>query len=241
MDPDAPPAGSDDPRVRVVLLGTGTDVGKTWFGANLCRALRQRGADCLALKPIESGWTPGSSDAERLAAASGHETPHSPYRFDDPVSPHLAARRSNRLLSVELVRDHVDQASRDMPCHALSFTIVETAGGLFSPLAPGVTNWDVARALDPALWVLVAPDSLGVLHDVTATLEAARARGRAPDFVVLSAARPSDASTGTNAAELAKLGIATPAATLTRGDTDLSHFAAELIEASRSRSRAASP
>ncbi len=234
MKPDASPAGSDD-RVRVVLLGTGTDVGKTWFGASLCRALRQRGADCLALKPVESGWTPGSSDAERLAAASGHEAPPSPYRFDEPISPHLAARRSNRLLSVAIVRDQVLAASRDMPCHAMSFTIVETAGGLFSPLAPGVTNWDVARALDPALWVLVAADSLGVLHDVTATLEAARARGRAPDFVVLSAARASDASTGTNAAELARLGIVIPAAALTRGDTDLSRFAAELMEAARSR------
>jgi hypothetical protein len=37
-----------------------------------------------------------------------------------------------------------------------------------------------------------------------------------PDFVVLSAAREPDASTGTNADELARLGIATPVAVLGR-------------------------
>jgi dethiobiotin synthetase len=235
MDRDAPDPGADDPRVRIVLLGTGTNVGKTWFGANLCRALRQCGAHCVALKPVESGWTPGTTDAELLAAACGHALPPSPYRFEPPISPHLAARLSGRVLTAELVRDQALETLRDMPCHAPSFIIVETAGGLFSPLAPGVTNWDVARALDPALWVLIAPDSLGVLHDVTASLEAARARGRAPDFVALSAARPSDASTGTNTAELTRLGIVTPAATLTRGDGDLCRFAAHLLELTRAR------
>jgi dethiobiotin synthetase len=240
MDRDAPNPGADDPRTRIVLLGTGTNVGKTWFGANLCRALRHLGAHCVAVKPVESGWTPGSSDAELLAAACGHAPPPSPYRFEPPISPHLAARLSGRVLTAELIRDHALDALRDMPCNAPCFGVIETAGGLFSPLAPGVTNWDVARALDPALWILIAPDSLGVLHDVTASLEAARARGRSPDLVALSAARPSDASTGTNAAELTRLGIVTPAATLTRGDGDLSRFAAHLLEVTRSAERSRS-
>ena len=66
----------------------------------------------------------------------------------------------------------------------------------------------LARALDPAIWLLVGADALGVLHDVTATLGFARALGRPPDHVLLSASRSPDASTGTNAAELEALGIA---------------------------------
>src|SRR6202000_2887278 len=90
------------------------------------------------------------------------------------------------------------------------WVIIETAGGVFSPLSPAKTNFDLALALEPALWVLVAADSLGVLHDVSATLQAMRARKRAPDHVILSGAREPDASTGPNAAELQALGIATP-------------------------------
>jgi dethiobiotin synthetase len=98
------------------------------------------------------------------------------------------------------------------------WSVVETAGGVFSPLSSTAANFELALALDPAIWVLVAADALGVLHDVSATLLAMRARNRVPDHVVLSAARPPDASTGTNAAELAALGIATPSAVLARDD-----------------------
>jgi hypothetical protein len=64
----------------------------------------------------------------------------------------------------------------------------------------------------------VAPDALGVLHDVRASLEAARARGRAPDELVLSAARPADQSTGTNGDELVRLGLAPRVFGCGRGD-----------------------
>jgi hypothetical protein len=83
-------------------------------------------------------------------------------------------------------------------------TLIESAGGAFSPLATRLTNVDLALALEPALWVLVAPDALGVLHDVTSTL---RALPRPPDAIVLSSARAADASTGSNAAELTSLDI----------------------------------
>jgi dethiobiotin synthetase len=114
--------------------------------------------------------------------------------------------------------------------HVTSFVLVETAGGALTPLAPGITNFDLALALEPAVWILVAPDALGVLHDVSATLEALSARGRSPDVVVLSEAREPDASTGTNAAELRELGIAAPVAVAARGDGyALDVFAATLI------------
>ena len=83
-------------------------------------------------------------------------------------------------------------------------TLIETAGGALSPLAPGLTNLQLAESLGPASWLVVAPDSLGVLHDLSVTL---RVLPRVPEAVVLSCARPADASTGTNAAELQRLGI----------------------------------
>jgi dethiobiotin synthetase len=112
--------------------------------------------------------------------------------------------------------------------------IIESAGGCFSPLDAGVTNADFAFALEPAVWILVAPDALGVLHDVSATLGVLAARRRLPDHLVLCAAREPDASTGSNATELESLGIMTPAATLGRGDTlALDPLAASLVARAR--------
>jgi dethiobiotin synthetase len=89
---------------------------------------------------------------------------------------------------------------------------------VFSPLGAGARNFELAQSLGEAIWLLVAPDSLGVLHDLTATLTAMAALGRSPDHIVLSAAREPDASTGSNAAELAALGIVTTTAVLARND-----------------------
>ena len=73
-------------------------------------------------------------------------------------------------------------------------------------------------ALSPTLHVLVAPDRLGVLHDVGAALAA---WPDAPEtWVVLSAPAASDASTGDNAAELETLGIARVAAVFPHAASD---------------------
>jgi dethiobiotin synthetase len=198
---------------RIVLVGTGTGVGKTWLGCQLVRALRARGRRPLGLKPIESGVTdPHATDGALLASATFDDPARAealersaPYRFPDPISPHLAARRVGRTVTIDgalaYVREQESRGESDV-------CVVETAGGLFSPLSPAATNWDLAQALAPARWLLVAPDALGVLHDVTSTLLAARARGRDPDAIALCLARPADSSTGTNADEIDLLGIA---------------------------------
>jgi dethiobiotin synthetase len=197
--------------VRVVILGTGTDVGKTYVAACLARGVRERSA-VAALKPIESGVAPGAEgDAGVIAAAAGHAAALSPWRYPRPVSPHLGAREVKTPIAIADVAAWV--AAREQALRA-DVSVVELAGGAFSPLGPGLTNVDLALALDPALWLLVAPDALGVLHDVTATL---RALPRAPDAVVLSGSRMPDQSTGSNAEELANLGIAKVLEVVTAG------------------------
>jgi dethiobiotin synthetase len=187
--------------VRVVILGTGTDVGKSYVTARLAQGLRAH-VSVLALKPIESGVTQGAlGDAGAIAEAAGHTARLSRWRFPRPVSPHLGAREQGIALHVAEVAAWVAEQEQ---AAAQSVLLVETAGGAFSPLGVGVTNVDLARALEPALWLLVAPDSLGVLHDVTATL---RALPRPPDAVLLSGARAPDQSSGSNAQELSRLGI----------------------------------
>lgn len=211
---------------RLVVLGTGTGVGKTWVSRALTRALQTAGPGVLALKPIETGVEDPEafaresdpSDASALARVSSWIPSRPPYVFRDPISPHLAARREGVRIELDRVAAYVASHENEMTPHVTSFVLVESAGGCFSPLSDSATNADLAAALEPAIWILVAPDALGVLHDVTATLTALRAARREPDYVVLSAARPADASTGTNAAELRALGVADPIVVLARDD-----------------------
>ncbi|HEX4334947.1 MAG TPA: AAA family ATPase [Polyangiaceae bacterium] len=162
------------------------------------------------------GPPPKGSDAWSLERVSRGTPirPHPLLAFAEPVSAHLAARRERARISVAKV-------ARALTLHATTlrgWQVIETAGGAFSPLGPNETNFDLALALDPSIWVVVAPDALGVLHDVRATLLAMRACGREPDHLVLCAAREHDASGGTNAAELPRVGLPKLAAILGRDD-----------------------
>ena len=207
------------PPLRIVLLGTGTSVGKTWVACELLKELRRRGIPALGLKPVESGVTDtATTDAEQLARLSAWMPADPPYRFPEPLSPHLAARLSGSAVEPGQLLIYVQSQESSSAGGVPRAVVVETAGGLFSPLGESLTNWDFARALEPGLWVLVAPDALGVLHDVTATLLACASRGRSPDVVVLSAARAPDASTSTNAAELKRLGLVPNPISLARDD-----------------------
>lgn len=198
-------------RRRVILLGTGTDVGKTYLGTQLVRAWRRSGISTLALKPVESGMVPSpvlspDSDASRLA--EGADEGAAPlYALPDPVSPHLAAQVAGVRIDLPSIRswvhDREDRFFGADPEGTGGITLIESAGGTFSPLNEESTNFDLAFSLQPALVVLVAPDSLGVLHDVSAALRAMSASP--PDVVALSAARGSDASTGRNAVELERV------------------------------------
>jgi dethiobiotin synthetase len=181
----------------VLVVGTGTDVGKTFVSSALLSMLARRGESVMGWKPVVSGVASGGSDPETLGEALGRPLPPPLYSFAAPVSPHLAARLEGQTLSV----DAIVARATELRGRQASL-IIETAGGLFSPLTSRQTNADLARALPDARLLLVAPDRLGVLHDVTACLLAARASGLQIRAIVLSLPGVGDSSTGTNAMEL---------------------------------------
>ncbi len=200
-------------RALIVVSGTGTEIGKTH---TTCALLHAAGPGALAVKPIESGVTGDEgADGQALRAASRgtfHVKRPPPYLLRRAVSPHLAAREEGRTISPDLVVRYVAECAADT-----DVLFVELAGGLFSPLGQDLSNADLVRLLRPSAFVLVAPDRLGVLHDVAATRRAFEAIGAgAISAVALVAPAIPDASTGTNADELAWMG-APPVFSIGRG------------------------
>jgi dethiobiotin synthetase len=179
----------------LVVTGTGTEIGKTHTACALASAWG-RSAKVAAVKPIESG---GTADGDALGRVSTFHVTRcrAPYMYAHPVSPHLAGRREGRPVDLAVVADWVASFRREA-----DGVLVELAGGLFSPVTESATNADLAKALAPTAVLLVAPDRLGVLHDVGSATRAARSEGLALHGVLLSAPAAPDSSTGTNAAEL---------------------------------------
>jgi dethiobiotin synthetase len=199
-------------RGRIVLIGTGTGIGKTHLGVALVHALAQAGQEVAGLKPVESGVADGVTDADLLDRAATFHVKHPrPYALATPVSPHRAAALEGVTISLSPIVDWVDQTEA-------AWIVLETAGALLSPLSPLLTNLDLTFAVKPDAIVLVAPDRLGVLHEVTATLFALRIlTPQLPEPVVaLQAPAEPDASTGKNAEDLLSLSIARTVATFPR-------------------------
>lgn len=192
----------------LVVTGTGTEVGKTMVATALVMAWSRRGLAVAGLKPIESGQDAHGQlggDVLRLGQASTFHVTRPPYLLKDPVSPHLAARREGRTIDTRVVTEWLSPIRR-----AADAIVLELPGGLFSPLTDELTNADLVDELAPSRVILVAPDRLGVLHDVITTTHAAASRGIAIAGLVLSAPAQPDASTGTNAAELTRVNAAVP-------------------------------
>jgi dethiobiotin synthetase len=181
--------------VRLAIAATGTGVGKTTTALALLRAARALGLKVAAWKPLETG---GTEDGDALQAASDEPYP-SAVLLADPVSPHLAARRAG-------VRIDVEAIAANAPSPAVDLFLIETAGGLFSPLDDeGRTNAELLAALAPDATVLVAPNRLGVLHDVAAVLRAAPTLRASLAAIALTGGEPADRSVDSNAGELVRL------------------------------------
>lgn len=151
------------PRRLVVVVGTGTDVGKTWVAARLLSELRGAGATVAARKPAQSfdpGEDPSDLDAAVLGAASGEapEVVCPAHRwYEVPMAPPMAAEALGRppFRSADLVDE------LQWPTDPVDVGLVETAGGVRSPLAADGDCASFCAALAPDLVVLVADAGLG--------------------------------------------------------------------------------
>jgi len=149
----------------VVVTGTGTEIGKTWVTAALAGALRRRGIAIAVRKPVQSFSIAQSSptDAEILGNASG-EDPHEVCPAHRWLPRALAPPMAADVLGVapftvsELAAEVKTSTGPD------AIVIVESAGGVRSPLAADGDTVSLVHALQPVLVVLVADAELGTIN-----------------------------------------------------------------------------
>jgi dethiobiotin synthetase len=156
----------------VAVAGTGTDVGKTFVAAGVLRTLHKRGYAIAARKPVQS-FSPGdaSTDADELARATGADptTVCPRHRWlPAPLAPPMAAEALG--LPPFTVGELAAEVTANLPGHAR--VLVETAGGVRSPIAADGDCVDLVVALAPALVVLVADAGLGTINAIRLSTDA---------------------------------------------------------------------
>lgn len=172
----------------VVVVGTGTEVGKTWVASRTLEVLRTAGLKVAARKPVQS-YDPAdaTTDAGELAAATGEEL-HAvcpPHRwYEVAMAPPMAADALDR--PPFTVSDLVDEI---LWPEDVRVGVVESAGGLRSPMASDDADGvALAAALMPDVVVLVADAGLGTINSIrlaVAALEVVVETRDALDLVVV--------------------------------------------------------
>ena len=154
------------------ILGTGTDVGKTYITALWLKRLREAGHDVAYYKAAVSG-APSitESDAGYVKEVAGllqaDETLLS-YVFDEAVSPHLAARHEGKVIDRTVVNKNFCHVAR-----AHAYTTVEGSGGIICPLHVTDTELymleDVVKDLNLPT-IVVATAALGTINSTVLTI-----------------------------------------------------------------------
>jgi len=160
------PGGETHPRPHLLVLvtGTATEIGKTWFTSATATALRGHGLRVAARKPVQSAEAGSATDAELLAAATD----------EDPARVCPAARTYKLAWAPPMAADELGLPPFSIADLVAETTwdantdvgLVEGVGGPHSPLASDGDTVDLARALEPDLVVLVADAGLGTVNAV---------------------------------------------------------------------------
>lgn len=161
------------------VTGTDTGVGKTLISTALIAELVNRGHRTLGMKPIATGcerrgdgWH--CEDSAHLIAAANVPAPFeevTPYAFEPPIAPHLAAAAVATTIDVALINDVFLRLKA-----RADYVVVEGVGGFLVPLDHARNLADLAVALDLPV-IMVVGMRLGCLNHALLTAEAVAARG----------------------------------------------------------------
>ncbi|MDO9151379.1 MAG: dethiobiotin synthase [Methylotenera sp.] len=162
------------------IIGTDTNVGKTYVASALVRHFANKGHQTIGMKPIASGCvqTPDgdllNDDVLALSTASNVAAPLdliNLYRFAPAIAPHIAAEQVGEIVDCEKIKQAYHHLTE-----LADVVIVEGAGGFLVPLNKHETLADLAVTLNIPL-ILVVGMRLGCINHALLTVEAIQARG----------------------------------------------------------------
>ncbi len=148
---------------KIIICGTGTDVGKT-----IISSLLVQGLEAMYWKPIQSGLEGGgdTSTVCKILNLPKDRYLSEIYRFKQPVSPHWAAELDNTIINPQKLK--IPNINKPL--------IIETAGGLMVPLTRNWLQIDQIKTWNLPI-ILVAKSGLGTLNHTLLSIESLHKRG----------------------------------------------------------------
>ncbi|KAJ5090998.1 hypothetical protein N7532_009682 [Penicillium argentinense] len=164
------------------VYGANTNVGKTIVSTVLCNAIQRQNKRAAFLKPVSAGALDDADDRHLARYGAGTLT-KCLHQFDEPVSPHLAAKQKTAPRDDDLLAA-IHNTLSDWARSNIDLALVETAGGVHSPGPNGNSQADLYRPLRLPI-VLVADSRLGGISASISAYESLLLRGYDVNSVLL--------------------------------------------------------
>lgn len=169
------------------IAGTDTDVGKTFVTVSLAAYwqthLAHQGNSLGILKLAQTGVGDIELYQQLFADAKSIRT-EVPLRFREPLAPPIAAAKEGKNIDLQIIWQRLAALRQGQ-----NFVLVETLGGLGSPLTEELTIANIA-----ADWrlptVLVVPVKLGAIAQAVANVALARSLNVNLKGIILNCSRP---------------------------------------------------
>ena len=212
---------------QLMIIGTDTDVGKTYVSGLILKKLHENGKKAAYFKAAMSGnirlsdgsLLPGDADFVKTTSGISQSLEDMcPYVYETAVSPHLAAKIEGNPIEWETI-----QETYDILCGKYDFVTVEGSGGILCPLCYNeakIQLEDVIRELGLAC-LIVADAGLGTINDVVLTAGYMRARNIPVKGIIFNHFHPGDVMEEDNRNMCESLTGLSVLACVKDGDTEL--------------------
>lgn len=160
------------------ITGTDTEVGKTAITLGMIQAFQNAGVKVGGMKPIAAGAIQTdvglrNDDAVQIMSQVGGGDDVfdayqvvNPYVFEQPIAPHIAARKTDTVIELPVIQAAFDVLSTDH-----DIIVIEGAGGWKVPLSDDLDMEALAKNLGFPV-VLVVGIRLGCLNHALLTADA---------------------------------------------------------------------
>ena len=209
------------------VIGTGTDIGKTYISGLIVKKLHESGSAAAYYKAAMSGnvrradgsLVPG--DALFVKEISGISQPlveMCPYIYETAVSPHLASRMEGNPVQMEVVLEGFRNS-----CDNYEYVTLEGSGGILCPICFDEGElWlpDVIKACGAGC-LLIADAGLGTINSVGLTAFYMKEHGIPLRGIVFNHFKPGDVMQEDNLKMCEHLTGSKVIACVREGDTEL--------------------
>jgi len=209
------------------VIGTGTDVGKTFVTGLLVKKLVECGFSIAYYKAAMSGnisdsfgnLIPGDAKYVRdVARLTQPLDTMCPYVYKTAVSPHLAARLEGNEVRVDTVFDNYQKLRGQY-----DYVVCEGSGGIICPIrydGERIMLEDIVKMLNLPV-VVVADAGLGTINSVVLTCEYLKERGFFVEGIILNRFHKGDVMEEDNKVMCESLTKIPVVACVSDGETDM--------------------